>query len=215
MVQANEYGGGRPWHKRVLIPFWLIQILFMGLTIVSASLNIWYTSSYVNQVNAGNFAQIASGNINTTTFVSGDGTYISTNTTGANGYSYSTTYSVSGALILYSIILAIAVVSMLFSLTEVILFIRHHLTPTKYFVFNLLKFLGWSVLFLCAVPALVLYHGVVWGVIINVCEELTFLGTLIYASVIYHRFRKERNAAMETVAKQSVYPQQGGQYGQA
>jgi hypothetical protein len=104
---------------------------------------------------------------------------------------------------------------MLFSLTEVILFMRHHLTPTKYFVFNLLKFLGWSVLFLCAVPALVLFRSSLWGVIVNVCEELTFLGTLIYASVIYHRFRKERNAAMETVAKQSVYPQQGRQYGQA
>jgi hypothetical protein len=97
MVQANEYGGGRPWHKRVLIPFWLIQILFMGLTIVSASLNIWATSSYVNQVNAGNFNQIASGNFN----INGnnaDGVYISTNTTGADGYSYSTSYSVSGAI---------------------------------------------------------------------------------------------------------------------
>ena len=40
-TQHIERGGGHPWHKRVLIPFWILQMFFMAIQIAAASLGIY------------------------------------------------------------------------------------------------------------------------------------------------------------------------------
>jgi len=190
------HGNGRPWHKRVLVPFWLIQILFTIIQIGVCAYRIWENTGT---------------NINATTSTNADGTI--TKTTTLNGNTYTTTESSDGSTIsgssvstssnttiiayvipyclllpawdgvrkwhqtnnipssLYSIILAIALLSFLFTLIEIISFARHHLTPKKYFVFNLLKFLAWTVLFIIGIVNAALYGPYVASIVVNVVVE--------------------------------------------
>ncbi|MCJ1282715.1 hypothetical protein MMC26_002040 [Xylographa opegraphella] len=186
-AQYIEHGNGRPWHKRVLIPFWVLQIIFMAIQVASASLGIYWNTA-VSAISS--TTVYTDNNSNTTTYTTGSvdsSGYVST-----NGGTYTYTYNNTAVIALYAIILTIALLGLLFSLAEIILFARHHLTPTKYFVSNLLKFLAWTALFVVGIANAALYGTYVLSLVVNVVVELLFLGTLIYASVIFHRFRKER-----------------------
>ncbi|MCJ1244542.1 hypothetical protein MMC30_001740 [Trapelia coarctata] len=197
--QYIERGGGRPWHKRVLIPFWLIQLLFIIIQIAVAAFRIWQTSG--NSVSATTIEN-ADGTRTVTATVNG---ITSTSTQSANGTVISNsqvTITNNGTIIaLYSIILALSIISFLFTLVEIITFARHHLTPTKYFVFNLLKFLFWTVLFIIGIVNAALYGTFVASVVVNVIVECAFLGALIYGSVIFHRFRRDRAAGLNSGVK--------------
>ncbi|MCJ1393284.1 hypothetical protein MMC18_006156 [Xylographa bjoerkii] len=195
-AQYIEHGNGRPWHKRVLIPFWVFQIIFMGLQVASAAFGIYWntgttsSSSMTVYTPSGSdmTAYTASGS-NTTVYTTGN---LNSGTVVTNGGTYYYNYNNTAVIALYAIILTIAVLGLLFSLAEIILFARHHLTPTKYFVSNLLKFLGWTALFCVGIANAILYGTYVLSLVVNIVVELIFLGTLIYGSVIFHRFRKER-----------------------
>ncbi|MCJ1383792.1 hypothetical protein MMC17_006906 [Xylographa soralifera] len=187
-AQYIEHGNGRPWHKRVLIPFWVLQIIFMCIQVASASLGIYWNTGTSSTSNTTVYTDNSS---NTTTYTSGS---INSGYVYTNGGTYYYSYNNAAVIALYAIILAIALIGLLFSLAEIILFARHHLTPTKYFVSNLLKFLAWTALFCVGIANAVLYGTYVLSLAINIVVELLFLGTLIYGSVIFHRFRKERRA---------------------
>ncbi|MCJ1475160.1 hypothetical protein MMC13_003820 [Lambiella insularis] len=182
-AQYIEHGNGRPWHKRVLIPFWVFQILFMGVEVIGTGFGIYLVSN--------------ANNVSTSVTVTGDGsTYTSstgTNTiTTSNGNTVAVSIVQDAVIAVYAVILAIAVIGLLFTFVEIILFARHHLTPTKYFVFNLLKFLAWTAIFCVAIAGSIRYGITALSLVVNIVVELLFVGTLIYASVIFHHFRKER-----------------------
>jgi len=80
--QYIEHGGGRPWHKRVLIPFWLIQLLFIIIQIGVAAFRIWENTGT---------------NIKATTIDNPDGTRTVTST--VNGITATTTQSANGTVI--------------------------------------------------------------------------------------------------------------------
>lgn len=84
-MAAERYiarGNGHPWHKRVLIPFWLIQILFTIIQIGVSAYRIWENTG---------------SNISATTRSNADGTI--TKTTILNGNTYTTTESSDGTII--------------------------------------------------------------------------------------------------------------------
>ncbi|MCJ1437651.1 hypothetical protein MMC27_007038 [Xylographa pallens] len=188
-AQYIEHGNGRPWHKRVLIPFWVLQIVFMGIQVASASLGIYWNTATTSATSS--TTVYTDNGSNTTTYTSGS---INSGYVYTNGGTYYYSYNYTAVIALYAIILTLALLGLLFSLAEIILFARHHLTPTKYFVSNLLKFLAWTALFCVGVANAVLYGTYVLSLVVNIVVELLFLGTLIYGSVIFHRFRKERRA---------------------
>ncbi|MCJ1416941.1 hypothetical protein MMC32_003280 [Xylographa parallela] len=188
-AQYIEHGNGRPWHKRVLIPFWVLQVIFMAIQVASASLGIYWNTATTSATSS--TTVYTDNGSNTTTYTTGS---INSGSVYTNGGTYYYSYNYTAVIALYAIILAIALLGLLFSLAEIILFARHHLTPTKYFVSNLLKFLAWTALFAVGVANAALYGTYVLSLVVNVVVELLFLGTLVYGSVIFHRFRKARRA---------------------
>lgn len=80
--QYIEHGNGRPWHKRVLVPFWLIQVVFMAIQIAASAYGI---------------SQSSGNNISATTVDNGDGTRTVTAT--INGQTSSTTISNNGTAV--------------------------------------------------------------------------------------------------------------------
>ncbi|MCJ1397195.1 hypothetical protein MMC11_000387 [Xylographa trunciseda] len=220
-AQHIERGNGRPWHKRVLIPFWVLQIIFMGLQVAAAAAGLYVNrnrsipDAVYTTVNGNNTT--VNGSNNTVTV--NNMTYTGPNTivTGSSGnnvvmtYS-STTYSNTVAIVAYAILLSLALLGLLSSAAEIVLFARHRLSPTKYFVSNLLKFLAWTVLFALAVLAAASYGVSVLSLVVNVAVELVLLGALIYASVIFHRFRRDRRDGAAAVRQGLMVKGPGGGY---
>ncbi|MCJ1407112.1 hypothetical protein MMC19_001182 [Ptychographa xylographoides] len=195
-----EHGNGRPWHKRVLIPFWVLQIILIGIQIAGAAIALYWNTStssttFTTYNNGDNTTVYTSGNIN------------SGYTTTTNGSSYVINSNNTTAIAIYAVILAIACIALLLSIAEIILFARHHLTPTKYFVFNLLKFLWWTSLLIIAIVDVIRVSTYIFSFAISIAEWLIFLGSLIYGSVIFHRFRMEKRAGgtFQGVKQQQQY----------
>ncbi|KAL8802436.1 MAG: hypothetical protein Q9182_003804 [Xanthomendoza sp. 2 TL-2023] len=85
-------------------------------------------------------------------------------------------------------------------ITEIILFVRRRLYPIIYLVFQIIKTTLWLVLFCISIVGLVQntriglpYQSALYlftGIIQVTVVLLSFTGTLVYASVIYHRHRR-------------------------
>ncbi|KAL6721503.1 hypothetical protein ACLMJK_000607 [Lecanora helva] len=139
-----------PWLKRVLIPFWVVQLGLMTFVLV---LTIWLVT-----IDYGSF-------------------------------------SIAEVLI---IIFCIA--SIIFDLTEIILFARRKLRQLTYLIFQIIKATIWFGIFVAALARGLTqqtHHGVVnttltWGVVIDGILFFAFLGSLIYGSVIFHRHRRNK-----------------------
>ncbi|KAL8653772.1 MAG: hypothetical protein Q9226_003707 [Calogaya cf. arnoldii] len=132
----------QPWRKRVLIPFWVFQSLFM---IILIGLSAWLG----NQL----------------------------------------------------IVLIFACINMTLIVAEIILFVTHRLRPRDYLEIQVIKTTFWVVLFGFAIAGIVIQSrgdgsykedALYWvtGIVQVVVVLLSFIGTLIYASVIYHRQRR-------------------------
>ncbi|KAL8881568.1 MAG: hypothetical protein Q9192_007771 [Flavoplaca navasiana] len=134
----------QPWLKRVLIPFWIFQSIFM-LAIIAITVSLSF---------------------------------------------------VAGSLNLY-----FACINMAFILGEIVYFSIHRLHPLGYLITQIFKTGLWTSLFGITIAAVALNGGLPAGyrsteflLTLAIAEKvvvlLTFTGTLIYASVIYHRHRK-------------------------
>lgn len=42
----QQRGGGRPWLKKVLIPFWILQTIFMCIQIGYSAIALWFWQNY-------------------------------------------------------------------------------------------------------------------------------------------------------------------------
>lgn len=77
----------------------------------------------------------------------------------------------------------------MFNIVEVVLFARHALRPLVYLIFNCIKTTIWLFSLIFAIIDLI-DGGSILGLILKIIFFFAFLGTLIYASVIYHRQRQ-------------------------
>ncbi|KAL8713785.1 MAG: hypothetical protein Q9220_002312 [cf. Caloplaca sp. 1 TL-2023] len=141
------------WLKRVLVPFWVIQLFFM---LVLVGLNAWMIyDTYIVQIST-------------------------------------------------IILLTFSSLNTLLIIIEIILFARRALQPLLYLLFQCLKTSTWLALFGMSMAGLgrnaralgssTTGNGIVLSLFTGLIEVivvlLAFIGTLIYASVIYHRHRK-------------------------
>jgi hypothetical protein len=158
-----------PWLKRVLVPFWIFQFLFMAVEIAVSALALT--------------AAVKLNNDNTTfTTTKPDGT--------EETYTNAGTYTV--AIAIYVVFMLICILCVLFNFVEIVKFARGTLRAPLYFAFNLTKALIWTILFGLSVSGARSWSVV--SVVFNVILWLLFMGTLIYSSVIYHRYRKANKA---------------------
>lgn len=153
------------WSKAVLVIFWIFQTIFMLIALGSSA------------------AALAVAKTSYTT-INGNG-----NTTSVSSSNTSPIY-----IAVCAVVLVISSLSIIFNITEMILYGRSRLTAPAYFGLQITKFLLWSLIFIMAL-ARIRYNGIVW--IMSQCVvEALFLATFIYAIVQLHRHRiAKRNAA--------------------
>ncbi|KAI4262255.1 MAG: hypothetical protein L6R42_002562 [Xanthoria sp. 1 TBL-2021] len=141
---TNQFDYRQPWLKRVLVPFWVFQSLFM---IAVIGLNAW-VQAYRNATAP-------------------------------------------------DLVLIFACVNLALIIGEILFFVRRRLKPLDYLVNQVIKTALWVTLFGMSIAGIVANKGLrsddlylFIGIIQVIVVLLSFIGTLIYASVIYHRHRR-------------------------
>ncbi|MCJ1339410.1 hypothetical protein MMC09_004699 [Bachmanniomyces sp. S44760] len=98
----------------------------------------------------------------------------------------------------YIIFLLVCSLCLILNITEHILFGRRNLQPLTYLMFNIVKCTTWLIIFCISCANFEKESGLSWygglnlifgGFIENLIVLLAFVGSLIYASVIFHRQR--------------------------
>ncbi|KAI8169507.1 hypothetical protein K4K49_003838 [Colletotrichum sp. SAR 10_70] len=173
MSQKYTVGDGSPFLKRIVIPFYIIRIAVMLLQIVLYGITIGYASSNRSELND----------------IGG------------------TTKTASWVIAILVVVMIIIIGCLLLDLVCIIKRSRRTLTPRFFLICNwfvpsipargcggILTFaLGsiqtavWTILFALTVAG---SEGRAITVIINIIIYASFIGLLIYASVIYHKHRK-------------------------
>ncbi|KAF3808266.1 hypothetical protein GCG54_00006885 [Colletotrichum gloeosporioides] len=162
MSQKYTVGDGSPFLKRVVIPFYIIRIAVMLLQIVLYGITIGYASSNRSELND----------------IGG------------------TTKTASWVIAILVVVMIIIIGCLLLDLVCIIKRSRRTLTPRFFLICNcsmLTSALGsiqtavWTILFALTVAG---SEGRAITVVINIIIYASFIGLLIYASVIYHKHRK-------------------------
>jgi len=114
----------------------------------------------------------------------------------SNGTSFKT------AIAVLSVILAIITICLILDIVCIIQRGRRALSPPFFLVVNVIQTTIWTVLFILSMIG----SRTLLTLAISVITWLSFIGLLIYASVIYHRHRK--GTLMETRIQPNVYSAQ-------
>jgi len=182
---APHQVGDNPWLKRVLIPFWVIRIFFM---VIIVGLYAWALSLV-----ASDYA----------------GSYL------------------AGPIVLM-ILLAICLI---LDIVSIILYARRKLKPKVFLIFNVFQTLFWLVIWIIEIvnasgnPSGAATGAVILGLIVLYVppppfkklegrtqltifphHSLSFVGLLIYASIIYHRTRKATRRGEYQPAPNPAHP---------
>ncbi|KAI4277049.1 MAG: hypothetical protein L6R38_005513, partial [Xanthoria sp. 2 TBL-2021] len=141
---TTQFNYRQPWLKRVLVPFWVFQSLFM---IALIGLYAW-VQSYQNAT-------------------------------------------------VPDLVFIFACVNLTLIIGEIFFFVRRRLKPLPYLVNQVIKTALWVTLFGMSIAGFVVnsdqrsdYFYLFTGIVQVIVVLLSFIGTLIYASVIYHRHRR-------------------------
>ncbi|KAI9719031.1 MAG: hypothetical protein M1812_003660 [Candelaria pacifica] len=96
-------------------------------------------------------------------------------------------------------VLVISCIAVIINITEAVLYKKRQLKPSRYLATNIIKTAPWAAILIIDIVAAALSNNISYGrlavaisLIIIVAIFLLFLGSLIYASVIFHRSRKAR-----------------------
>ncbi|KAL8777070.1 MAG: hypothetical protein Q9194_002761, partial [Teloschistes cf. exilis] len=161
----------QPWLKRVLIPFWVFQSLFMLILI---GVNAWEITEKLGIPSVFVFSTITK-------------TLEKKKRMDADRCIYRSTTL---------IVMSFASVCMLLIIIEIVSFARRRLHPLAYLIYQVLKSTLWLTLFCISMVGIarnIRYGGaelyLLTGFIEIVVVLICFIGTLIYASIIYHRHR--------------------------
>ncbi|GIZ49769.1 hypothetical protein CKM354_001279600 [Cercospora kikuchii] len=148
------------WLKRVLIPFWIVQLIFVTILLVLFTFSLAvvrdYQEDYADSYGVGRISKPAYRAFN-------------------------------GVAAVY---IALCALTIIFDLTEIILLARKRLSPTVVVTFNSILTLVWAVvLILQIVGTAAGARASALGFIFIIVVLATSLGKLIYSSVILHRYR--------------------------
>nr|POE82665.1 hypothetical protein CFP56_75117 [Quercus suber] len=166
------------WHKRVLIPFFVIEILWSLIFIATGALSI-----------------IAAQKLDAFEVLDSS----------LSDQEYDAALRVLA--IIAGVFIAVASITLILDLTAIILWARHRLMPATQVAFTSVKTFFWLVIFVLKVAAVVRSGGLgfIWSIVLlyalhspprpfldpaNDLPSANSLGQLIYASVILHRYRK-------------------------
>ncbi|PVH74037.1 hypothetical protein DL98DRAFT_40463 [Cadophora sp. DSE1049] len=156
-----------PWRKTILIPFWTIQLGLELIMIALLALAVGVLVSYDND-NYDNYY-----------------------------YSDSDEDAIEKAgKVVGPVWIALISACLILTITEIVLLARKSLKPLTFLITNILKSAIWAVLFvidiISAVNTSTSRTASVVAILIEAALLLSFWLPLIYASIIYHRFRKGR-----------------------
>ncbi|KAH6706240.1 hypothetical protein BKA61DRAFT_492515 [Leptodontidium sp. MPI-SDFR-AT-0119] len=154
-----------PWRKSILIPFWTIQL---GLELVMIALLALAVGVLVYDNNNDNY------------YYSGSDEDVTK----------------KAGKVVGPIWIALISSCLILTITEIVLLARKSLKPLTFLITNILKSAIWAVLFvidiISAVNTSTSRTVSVVAILIEAALLLSFWIPLIYASIIYHRFRKGR-----------------------
>ncbi|EMC91422.1 hypothetical protein BAUCODRAFT_328240 [Baudoinia panamericana UAMH 10762] len=139
------------WLKRVLIPIWVIEIIWFIVIAVFAGIDLFVYEEYLDGEDA---------------------------------------YVVEVLDIAAVVLLAAAVISIIFRITEIALFARHRLSPVVYLVLHCIPGAFWIFIFVADIVEAV--QGYQSGItfVFSTVLFLTTLAAVIYGSIVVHRNRK-------------------------
>lgn len=162
----GSYHAHAPWRKAVLIPFWTIQLLLELLYLALLALAV------------GSIVTWEHNNDNC-----GDGIDCNFDLNDVS----------TEAKIVVPIWIAMLVICLVLTITEIVLLARHKLQPKTFVIFNTTKSFIWTVLFVLDIVSFIDSNSRTVsfvGLIIEAVLWLCFIIPLIYSSVIYHRERR-------------------------
>ncbi|KAN0110570.1 hypothetical protein V8E51_006957 [Hyaloscypha variabilis] len=184
-----SYHSHAPWRKAILIPFWTLQLGFELLMIAVVALAAGYLSTYVD---GSDYDQVVDDN--------GEIYDVDNNTLNVAEHR------------IVPIWLGILCVCLILTIAEVILFARLKLKPLHFLITNVIKSTIWLALFVLEIVSVVDIHqyhtASVPAIIIEGALLLCFWIPLIYAGIIYHRFRKEAKSYKPVSHPESNLPDQ-------
>ncbi|KAF1811391.1 hypothetical protein P152DRAFT_71734 [Eremomyces bilateralis CBS 781.70] len=95
----------------------------------------------------------------------------------------------SSNIAVLSIPLVLCAICVVLDITSIVLFAKRMLSPRVFLVFSVIQTLIWLGGFILDIVAI--SHGIPGGAIaLSVLVFLAYAGTLIYASIVFHRYRK-------------------------
>jgi len=164
MVMDPSRHSHAPWRKWVLIPFWIIQLFFGLLMIVVLALAL----GVVNSSWAGKKIDDYDGEVRKASKV------------------------VSGVYI------GIISLCVILTITEIVQLVRHRLKPLFFLITNVIKTAIWTSLFILDIIAVIRQannrrYGT-GGLVVSALLVFSLWVPLVYGSIIYHRFRKEKKS---------------------
>ncbi|MCJ1405371.1 hypothetical protein MMC11_008598 [Xylographa trunciseda] len=152
-----------PYLRGVLIPFWVLQLIFIIISLGDSAylLSVW-----------------ATGQSGTTTCY--DPNY---------GYYECTVSQTAPAILLafYGLVVAFAVVSIALIVTEIVLYARQRLPAKIYFAFQLTNVLLWTVLFAMCINGIIMGYDSILIIVGVIITWVLMIGAMIYSSVMFHR----------------------------
>ncbi|KAI5358608.1 hypothetical protein Slin14017_G108910 [Septoria linicola] len=165
------------WQKRVLIPFWTIQLIFLVILLVLFSFSVALVRDYQD-----NYADY-------------DGT------DRINRPVYRAFNAVAAVYI------SLCALTIIFDITEIILLARNRLSPKLVVAFSAIITLVWAVILILQIVGSVGgATESALGFIFIIVVFATALGQLIYSSVILHRYRKGHFASRGTYSTAATAP---------
>ena len=187
---ANDHKHS-PWRKSVLVPFWTVQLFFMLVFIVLLGLSLGVLVTYDNNDEDWNDSRFD--NIPDPEHVIHEAKNV-----------------------FVPIWITLCVICLILTITEIILLARHKLRPLAFLIMNVIKTAIWTALFVLDIISAVTAGGrttSIVGITIDAIllyvphsqphqklpltsylDRLSFWAPLIYGSVIYHRFRREKKS---------------------
>ncbi|MCJ1476891.1 hypothetical protein MMC13_005560 [Lambiella insularis] len=157
---------GYSFNRRILIPFWVIQLIFVIISLGDAAylLSVWANGQSSSEENYD---------------------------PSTDSYDYYTvTYSASPLMLaFYGLTVAFSVVSIILLITEIVLYTRQRLSPKTFFATTLTNFLLWTIVFAMMIAGIVIGYDTILLIVSVVICWVRMAGALIYASIMFRRHR--------------------------
>lgn len=176
------------WLKAVLIPFWVIEMLLEILALAFTALALTALMALQNEefCSYDEFGDVSCETIDHSALGAA---------LGAEGAG-----------------VALACIFLIMHIVQIVLYATHRLTPNTNFGIELSRFILWTIVFILGMVAIAQGSYTIVSIVFIVLLEASYIGSLAYASTIYHRYRTgslaSRDPEMEMYYRQQQQEQQ-------